>query len=298
MTSEDHQTRPAPAATVVNGSESGGDSPIETPAPVTETNGDAGADGSSSVEGKGPRVHLDRFEGPLDLLLFLIREHEVDITDIPIAKITDQYLATIGNLDELDLDSAGEYLVMATSLMRIKAKMLIPRDLDDEDDEDAVDPRAELVRRLLEYREFKQISEQLAERQDQWRGVFSRAASPIPETESDDEDFEDPGVSMIDLFRAFRSILAQVESESPLHMETESYSVDDQIAFIRAQCDRSDEGVRFFALFEDVRSRPLLITTFLALLEIVRQREIVAHQVERFGEIWLKRATEEAAIHE
>jgi hypothetical protein len=176
---------------------------VETDAAKTGA-GPAPKEGPLPVEGTGPQIHLDRFEGPLDLLLFLIREDELEITDIPISRITDQYLATIGDLDALDLDKAGEYLVMATTLMRIKAKMLIPRDPDDEDDEDEDDPRAELVRRLLEYREFKRVAEQLGERQDEWRHVFSRAGSPIPEVEGGDDEFEDLGVSLIDLFRAFR----------------------------------------------------------------------------------------------
>lgn len=251
------------------------------------------------VEGKGPRVELEHFEGPLDLLLFLIREEKVEITDIPIARITDQYLETIGDLDEVDLDSAGEYLVLATTLMRIKAKMLIPRD-DDEDDEDEEDPRVELMRRLMEYREFKEVAESLGDRQNEWRNIFARAASPLPEGEGEDDPDElaDLGVSLIGLCRAFRTALAQMPSTTSIHMETESYSVDEQMDFIRVECDRREAGVAFLELFQGVRSRQLVITTFLALLEMIRQREIMVHQVDQFGEIWLKRATEEASTHE
>jgi len=299
---EDSTRRPDPAARVYRGVESnGGPQGAATGGPANGSpgSGDAPAngDGGIPVEGTGPRVSLERFEGPLDLLLFLIREEKVDITDIPIARITDQYLQTIGNLDELDLDDAGEYLVMATTLMRIKAKMLLPRDEDDEE-EDEEDPRAELVRRLMEYREFKRIAEVLDGREEEWRGLFARAASPIPEIEDEDDGWLDPDVSLVDIFRAFRTVLAQAESDLPLHMETESFSVEEQMAFIRAECGRAREGVAFQDLFEGMLSRALLITTFLALLEMMRQREIVAHQVERFGEIWLRRATEEATTNE
>ncbi|MBZ0270166.1 segregation/condensation protein A, partial [bacterium] len=249
------------------------------------------------VEGTGPQISLEQFEGPLDLLLFLIREEKVDITDIPIARITDQYLATIGDLEQLDLDKAGEYLVMAATLMRIKSRMLIPRD-EEEDEEDEDDPRLELVRRLTEYREYKRIAESLQEREDEWRGLFARAASPIPEIEEEEDGWEDPGVSLVDLFRSFRGILVQAESEIPLHMQTESFSLAEQMDFIRTECARVEDGVSFHGLFEGMASRALLITTFLALLEVIRGREIVAHQIERFGDIWLKRATEEASTHE
>jgi len=287
MSHEDPSPSPDPSVPVSGGPEApGGSDP-------------AAGNGAAAypVEGIGPRVELDRFEGPLDLLLFLIREEKVDITDIPIARITDQYLATIGDLEQLDLDNAGEYLVMATTLMRIKAKMLLPRDTDEEEEEED-DPRAELVRRLLEYREYKRVAETLGERESEWRGIFARAASPIPEVEGGDGDWDDPGISLIDLFRAFRTILVQAESEVPLQMETESYSVAEQMDLIRDVCGRTDDGVAFHRLFEGMRSRSLLITTFLALLEMVRQREIRAHQAERFGEIWLKRATEDAKTDE
>ncbi len=302
------QPDPAPPASIEPaslGPEPTGSAAVEPAAPVLRgpdapSAGDGTADGDAPrplpVEGTGPRIHLDQFEGPLDLLLFLIREEEMEITDIPIARITDQYLATVGDLDALDLDKAGEYLVMATTLMRIKAKMLIPRDADDDEDEDDEDPRAELVRRLLEYREFKRVAEGLGERQDEWRSIFSRAGSPIPEVEGGDDELEDLGVSLVDLFRAFREIVVRAVPETPLHMQTEEYSVEECIDVIRGAVELKADGVPFGSLFRDLKDRNRVITTFLALLEMIRQREIVARQVERFGEIWLKSsATEETA---
>jgi segregation and condensation protein A len=225
-------------------------------------------------------------------LLHLIREEEVDIVDIPIARITEQYLATLGDLESLDLDHAGEYLVMAAELMRIKAKMLLPREGED-GDEETVDPRAELARRLLEYREFKSIAEDLSKREEEWRGIFRRA---VADWESEDEPADALGVSLLDLFRAFQGVLDAQVRDLPLEMEAPTFSVDEQIAAIREELGRNAGGVPFGALFEGRRSRSLLIATFLALLEMVRLREIVALQAERFGDIWLKAATEESIV--
>jgi len=268
----------------------------ENAAPVSGAAPGNGSEEAPPVEGDGYRVTLDQFEGPLDLLLYLIKREEVDVTDIPIARITDQFLESLGDVESLDLDRAGEFLLMASTLMRIKARMLIPRDPDEEEDEDAIDPRAELVRRLLEYREFKRVAEALGERQEEWRGIFSRASAPIPEEES--EELGDLGVGLLDLFRAFRSVLERIETERPFDVDQEEYAVDEQMDFIRDQCALNVDGVAFRRLFEDRRSRAFVITTFLAILELIRERDITASQVDLFGEIWLKTYTEAARTHE
>jgi segregation and condensation protein A len=246
---------------------------VEPAAPVVE-------------EGTGYRVHLDNFEGPLDLLLFLIKRDEIEITEIPIAHITEQFLESIREADSLDLDRAGEFLLMAATLMRIKAKMLLPAAEDEESEEDAVDPRADLVRRLLEYKEFKRVGEILGGREEEWRHIFPRAASPLPEAEMDFS--EGLGVSLLDLFRAFRRILEKTGESGTFELTAEEYSVEEQIESIRRECFVRREGVPFSALFPERRSRALVITTFLALLEMVRRGEIEALQADTFGEIWLK----------
>lgn len=250
------------------------------------------------VAGVGYRVQLDQFEGPLDLLLHLIKEEEVDITDIPIARITQQYLESIAEIEELDLDRAGEYLLMAATLMRIKAKMLISRDPDAEDEEDEEDPRADLVRRLLEYREFKRVAEVLGERQESWREIFYRSATPLLEEEEATDGPGDLDVSLVEVLRAFKTVLDRLDRQRPLEMEAEEYSVEEQMDFIRTACRRREEGVTFFELFENLLSRAFVITTFLALLEMMRNHEISVHQVDRFGEIWIRTRTEATFPHE
>jgi segregation and condensation protein A len=248
----------------------------------------------SSGEGEGYRVRLEQFEGPLDLLLHLIKAEEVDICDIPIARITDQFLESIRDLESLDLDRAGEYLLMAATLMRIKSKMLLPSEPGEEEEEEE-DPRTELVRRLLEYREFQRVAEVLREREESWRGIFHRTAAPLLEEEA--AEVGDLGVSLVDLFRAFRDVLERLERERPLEVETEEYSLEEQMEFIRRRCAGAAEGVAFGALFEGPCTRPLVITTFLALLELMRLREVLARQAEPFGEIWISLSTK-ATTHE
>jgi segregation and condensation protein A len=241
------------------------------------------------IEGDGYRVALDKFEGPLDLLLHLIREEQVDIYDIPISRITDQYLESIREIDKtaINLDRAGEFLLMAATLMRIKARMLLPREETAEDEEE--DPRADLVRRLLEYRAFRGVADGLRAREEEWREVFVRAGGHRPEPEP--EGFTDLGVTLVDLFRAFRRMLDSLREETPLEMRAAEYSVDEQMGFLRRECAARADGVPFRRILGDDANRALLIATFLGLLELIRLREVVVAQVDRFGEIWIRQRT-------
>lgn len=252
--------------------------------PSTSDGAEAGVEGEGPA-GTGYLVHLDRFEGPLDLLLFLIKRDKIEITDIPIAHITEQYLASIREIVHLDLDRAGEFLLMAASLMRIKAKMLIPREAEEEAEEE-IDPRQELVRRLMEYKEFKRVGEDLAAREEEWRSIFRRMSAPMPDLPP--EDSGEIGASLVDLFRAFQKVLDAVPNTKPFQLIAEEYSVDERIEVLRRECFVKRDGVTFSAIFPERRSRALVITTFLALLEMVRRGEIVALQADSFGEILLK----------
>jgi segregation and condensation protein A len=246
------------------------------------------------VEGDGYRVSLEKFEGPLDLLLYLVRKEEVDIYDIPISRITDQYLESIQDIgtSEIDLDRAGEFLLMAATLMRIKARMLVPRDEDSAEDGEEVDPREELVRRLLEYRAFQDVAESLRGREEEWRDVFVRAGSYTAEPEP--EGFTDLGVSIVDLFRAFRRMLDNLREETPFEMRAAEYSVDERMVFLRRECEQGPDGVPFRRILGAAPTRALLIATFLGLLELIRLREVLIAQVDRFGEIWIRQRKEDA----
>jgi segregation and condensation protein A len=146
------------------------------------------------------------------------------------------------------------------------------------------------VRRLLEYREFKRVADCLRGREDEWRNVFLRAGSYRPEPE--DEELTDLGISMVDLFRAFRGMLEKLEDESPFRMASQEYAIEERMDFLREHCTGEDGGA-FQRLLGPAPSRALLISTFLAMLELIRLREVVAAQVDRFGEIWIRVRKEE-----
>ncbi|MBC8188034.1 MAG: segregation/condensation protein A [Proteobacteria bacterium] len=218
----------------------------------------------------GYAVKLSVFEGPLDLLLHLIRLNEVDITDIPIARIAEQYLETIEIMDELNLDVAAEYLVMAATLALIKSRMLLP-DASGEDEE-AFDPRADLVRRLLEYQRFKEAAETLSKRRLLGRDVFS-VIGPGPEkTPEGEREIE---VGLFELVAAFRDVLEQSKLASLIHeVETEHVTVRDRMMVVMDSLD-ANESIEFMRIFEDpdgdeVPSRAVLVATFLAVLELAR----------------------------
>jgi segregation and condensation protein A len=224
----------------------------------------------------GYAVKLAVFEGPLDLLLHLIRQNEVDITDIPIARIAEQYLATIELMQELDLDVAAEYLVMAATLALIKSRMLLPGEAEEE--EEGVDPRADLVQRLLEYQRFKEVSEQLGSRLLEGRDVF--AASP-PELEPL-PDVERPiAVSLVALLEAFRRVLAKSGGTGRHEVLGEPVHVGDRMRVMMEALGRF-ESLEFERLFEleaePHPTRRLLIATFLALLELVRLGAVRVYQ--------------------
>jgi segregation and condensation protein A len=223
-------------------------------------------------------VKLSIFEGPLDLLLHLIRLNEVDITDIPIALIAEQYIEYLDLMRELNLDVAGEYLLMAATLAWIKSRMLLPPEEGEEEDEGA-DPRAELIARLLEYQRFKEAAEQLRERQILGRDVFE-VRGPSPETTPEAE--REIEVGLIELLEAFRKILRAAQSaEQPHEVATEMITVRERMVAVMDAL-RAREVVEFeqiFQLEEEVPpSRTLIVVTFLAILELVRLSALRVYQ--------------------
>ncbi|MBI5576495.1 MAG: segregation/condensation protein A [Deltaproteobacteria bacterium] len=225
-------------------------------------------------------VRLEVFEGPLDLLLHLIREDKLDIHDIPIARITEQYLAYLDTMKALNLDIAGEFLVMASTLLYIKSKSLLPRD--DEGLEPEEDPeimRAELSRRLIEYHKFKEAAARLAERPILGRDVFARdfLCETLPEGEVAIAE-----LSLADLITAFKDVLARLPKEDVHEVLGDRLTIADAIAFLLDRL-REDGSIRFDRLIEEFKTKNEIISFFLGILELVRIRTVKVYQANPMG---------------
>jgi segregation and condensation protein A len=235
------------------------------------------------------QIKLHLFEGPLDLLLHLIREHQIDILDIPIATITEEYLRYITIMQELDLDLAGEYLLMAATLIHIKSKMLLPPDETAEGEEaEGEDPRAELVNRLLQYKTFKEAAQTLNLLESETALLYRRGAPAM------DLEVEGPlQVSMVELLRAFRDVLSRVDKSVPMEITAEEINVGQRIVMLMDRL-AAESPVEFSRLFGDATRRVEVIVTFLALLELLRRRLATARQSEPMGPIVIYRTVERA----
>ncbi len=232
----------------------------------------------------GIHFKLPVFEGPLDLLLHLIRNQKIDIYDIPILQITRQYMDYIKIMKVFDLEVAGEFLVMSATLIYIKSRMLLPP-AEEELEEPAEDPRAELVQRLLEYQAFKDSSSSLRKREDIWKNVFQRNASSAEDFEFEEDEPALIEANVFDLISAFRKLLEKAPEQS-IEITRETLTVSDRINFIVERLENED-GIRFEDLFKEGFTKVNLIVTFLALLEIVRLGLTKIYQEKAFGQIWL-----------
>jgi len=249
---------------------------------VVQADGNGGdGNGRGGNGGSLHSVKLDMFEGPLDLLLYLIKKDEIDIYDIPIARITGQYLEYLQLMETLDLEIAGEYLVVAATLIRIKSSMLLPRDPQAEDEED---PRDELVRALLEYRKYKEVSLELREREQQNRDVYGRSDLVNPLAVRKDEFVND--FTLYDLLSAFKDVLDRVEEEIYCEVAVDRVTVEQRIEYVEAVL-ASSKGIRFADLLDDNPTRNILVMTFIALLELLRLGRIGLRQNGPFADIWL-----------
>lgn len=229
----------------------------------------------------GYEIKLDIFEGPLDLLLYLIRKNEIDIYNIPIALITEQYLVHLDMMRSLNLDLAGEYLVLASTLLHIKSKMLLPVE-EDEHDEDEPDPRDELVRQLLEYQQFREAALKLETRPLLNRDVFKKGSTV--ETGADYDDQEMAELNVFDLVEAFHKIISTMEKGDSLEIDVEKMSMTEKMNDIMERL--AEKGYLTFAeLLGANGSRMMLLYTFLAILELMRQRMIRVYQGCSFGVI-------------
>jgi segregation and condensation protein A len=228
------------------------------------------------------RVDLDMFRGPLDLLLYLVRKHEVDVLDIPIAPITDQYLSYLTVLEQLDVDAVGDFLEVASHLIEIKSRLVLPRT--EEIEEEMEDPRQELVQKLLEYKKYRDAASMLDDQSRAWQQHFPRQANDLPPRERSLADQPIEEVEMWDLVSAFGRILRdhQVTSTSNIRYDdTPIHVYTGRIHKILV----ADGQVAFSELFEPGMHKSALVGVFLAVLELVRHHKVHAEQDELFGEI-------------
>jgi len=229
-------------------------------------------------------IRLQHFEGPLDLLIHLIKRNEVNIYDIPIALITDQYLVYLSLMQELNLDLAGEFLVMAATLIHIKSRMLIPRPPSEAEGElEEEDPREALVRRLLEHQKFKAAAELLHERETLRSAQHRRPDAAVAEAAGEEQEPE-LEVDLFSLLAAFRGVLERAKSRPKVVLPPEQMSIEQRIEQLLERLSET-EAVGFEELFADANTRGALIVTFLALLEMIRLKLIRAFQSGSFGPI-------------
>jgi segregation and condensation protein A len=225
------------------------------------------------------------YDGPLDLLLDLVRKQDIDIYDIPIAKITAQYLGYVENLKHLDVDIAAEFIYMASLLIHIKSKMLLPRDPDAPAEQE--DPREELVQRLLEHEKFKNAAQMLMQKQQIEEAVVS---NPSMKEFKDAEGTEpELAADVVDLVRTFQQILERAKSRPVLEVDEETVTVGQMIEFFRRRLLMEDRPIPLKRLLQHITSRHALISSFLALLELVRLQAILLRQERVFGEVLIKK---------
>jgi len=234
------------------------------------------------------KVKLEIFEGPLDLLLYLVKKDHLNISDIPIAKVTEQYLQYLELMRLLDLNIAGDFLVMAATLMQIKSKMLLPLEESAETQEEE-DPRAELVKRLLEYEKFKELAENLRQRESNQKEVFKRPKTEDKEIPSDTPVYFE--ASLFDLITAFSAALKEIPKELFYEVIKDEFTIEEKIHHIlHLLLDLPSLGLS--KLFKEAKNKLEIIVTFLAILELIRLKEIMARQKGLFGEIEISRNKE------
>ena len=237
------------------------------------------------------RVKLEAFEGPLDLLLYLIRRQNLDILNIPIAEITRQYVDYIELMKELQLDLAGEYLLMAAMLAEIKSRMLLPRVEAEEDDED--DPRAELVRRLLEYERYKKAADQIVELPRMERDTFQASAEPMKLNVIE----QLPDLQLKELLVAFKDVLSRAEMLAHHHIQAEALSVRQRMSEVLERI-RTTEFTEFKSLFDPTEGRMGVTVTFLSLLELLKEGLIELTQGDPYSPIHIRAASSVRAVPE
>ncbi len=228
------------------------------------------------------KLKIGQFDGPLDLLLYLIKQEQANIFDIPIFKITQEYLRVIRLMEKLDISIAGDFLVMAATLIEIKSKMLLPKEVSENPEEEMEDPRQELVNRLLEYEKFKNASQMLWEKATVEQSIFQRG-----KIESDENNSE-INVGVFDLLNVFQKILARHKEEILMEIEREEMSLADMLTKIK-QYLKTTQKFSITEFFTQTKSKRELVLAFMAVLEIVRTESVKLLQENIFGEIILRK---------
>ncbi len=273
---------------------------MSTPRPDSSTARPAGTAGPQASSGTQPSAKQNGtdfpfavtvgevYDGPLDLLLDLIRKQDIDIYDIPIARITAQYLAYVERLKELDVNLAAEFIFMAAVLIQIKSRMLLPRDPDAPADQQD-DPRMDLVTRLLEHEKFKNAAQMLMQKQQLEEAVWSNPA--LKEFKDAEGTEPELAADVVDLVRTFQQILERAKQRPVLQVNEETVTVGEMMDYIRRRLLMEDRPVRLKSLLQYTRSRNALVCAFLALLEMVRLQAILLRQNRMFGDILVKKHT-------
>lgn len=237
------------------------------------------------------RVQLDLYAGPLDLLWYLVRKQELDVLDIPIALVTEQYLELIAVLEQIDVSAVGDFLELATRLMEIKSRMLLPRHPEEEDqaEETVEDPRQDIVQRLLDYKKYKDAASMLTERSQQWQQRFARRVNDLATSTPDPAAQPIQEVELWDLVSAFARVVRDNATVMPQAIRYDDTPIEVYMDQIRERLAR-DPRIAFTSLFHEDMIRSQRVGIFLALLELVRHHDIRAEQQDLFGEIWIAAA--------
>ncbi len=235
------------------------------------------------------KIKLDQFEGPLDLLLFFIKRDELNIYDIPISKITKEFLDYVNLIQMLDLELAGDFILMASTLMHIKVRLLLPREIDEKGEE--IDPRSELIQALLEYKKYKEMSEELSffetsQRKINYRGNYSADEKIAPP----DYEILLKNVTIFDLAKAIKKVLDGVKTEVFHEIKKINISIEEQISFIMSNLEKETE-LHFLSLINDMREKIRIVITFVALLELTKMGMIGIKESPNFNDFVLFKIT-------
>ena len=230
------------------------------------------------------RVQLNLFSGPMNLLWYLVRKHELDVLDIPIAQVTEQYLEMIAVLEAIDVNAVGDFLELATRLMEAKSRMMLPRQ--EEEEQEVEDPRQDIVQRLLEYKKYKDAASLLEERGNDWQRRFARRAEDIPPEQPNAAEQPIQEVEMWDLVSAFARVIRDNAATQPSNIRYDDTPIEDYMDKIRHRL-KNEQRVAFTSLFSADSHRSKLVGIFLAILELIRHHQLRVEQENLFGEIWM-----------